>query len=472
MHSNVKLNSFSSCLPKTKKKNWLNMLSKKNILTKHTFEIIVLSNFTIFRILELHFTHMTKIQVLGVPLQICGFDMLCAARTGSGKTFTFSIPIIEFIIALDWKFSNGLASVVINPTRELTMQNYYVFKDLLKYHKIKLGISMGGANRRTEIEKIREGIVILISTPGRLLDHLNSTAELKSKNLQILVIDEADRCMEIGFEKEMVQIFKLLPKNRQTVMLSATQSGDMKKLIKASFSKKPVFFKIDTDKITCVPGINQGFSILEQNEKIGLLIAILKKNKFKKIIVFFSSCNEVRFFSSLLRAIKMNILDLHGKQKQFKRTFTFFSFCTSPNSVLFCTDIASRGLDFPSVDWIIQFSPPTDPKEYIHRIGRTGRGVSGKGISLIFLLPSEIGLLKYLKKKNFDLEEFKFPVKNFALLNRKLNSLIEKNFFLNKLGKEAFTSFLNSYKNHLLRDIFDFKKLDIEKVYKSFGLSL
>jgi ATP-dependent RNA helicase DDX18/HAS1 len=462
--------SFKIRKQSKKKKAWLSSIDKNTVLTKHTFEIIILSNYTMYRLLELSFTHMTKVQFIGIPLQICGFDLLCSARTGSGKTLAFSIPIIEFILTLGWKKENGLGAIILSPTRELTLQNYYILRDLLKYHEINVGILMGGANRKTETEKIKSGIVIVAATPGRLLDHLKLTKGFKINNLQILILDEADRCMEIGFEEEMIEIFKILPTNRQTIMLSATQTKNMKGLIDTSFKKKPVFFAVDNRKDFNIPSIKQGFSIINQDEKMGLLLAIIKKNKGGKIIVFFSSCNEVRFFSTVLKSIKLDIFDLHGKQKQYKRTSTFFSFCNSQRSILFCTDIAARGLDFPAVDWIIQFSPPTDPKEYVHRIGRTGRGIHGKGWSLLFILPSEMGLLKFLKKNRFILEEFRFPFKNFSFLNERIKNIINKNFFLKKMGKEAFSSFINSYKNHILRNIFDPKKLNIEKIYSCYGL--
>jgi ATP-dependent RNA helicase DDX18/HAS1 len=469
---NLRTYKFHKIIDCEKNNYWLYKLAKKNVLTKHTFENFTLSNLSMIRVLELSFTHLTKIQAVGIPLQICGFDILCSARTGSGKTLTFAVPMIELIHTLNWKIENGTAGIILSPTRELTLQNYYIFKDLLKYHKIKVGIFMGGANRKTEILKIKTGLAILTATPGRLLDHLKSCKELIVKNLQILVIDEADRCMEIGFENEMFEIFDLLPLNRQTIMLSATQTKNIKNLIDKSFKKKPVFFAVDSIRHISVPNIKQGFTVLNQEEKVGLLVSIIKKNKGRKIIVFFSSCNEVKFFSSLFRSIKITVQDLHGKQKQYKRTSVFFSFCNSKSSILFCTDIAARGLDFPMIDWIIQFSAPTDPKEYVHRIGRTGRGTTGKGYSLVFIFPSEIGFLRYLKKNGFILEEFRFPIHNILFLNSKISNLLKKNYFLSKLGKEAFQSFMSSYRNHFLKEIFDSTKLNVKRISVCYGVDV
>ena len=194
---------------------WHIFLKKNTILTKHTFDIICFSGSTLFRLIEFNFIHMTQIQSIGIPFQLSGFDILGSAQTGSGKTLAFSIPIIEFIYTIKWNILNGTASIVISPTRELTIQTYHVFRDLLQYHHHSHGILMGGANRKTEIEKLRRGQEILITTPGRLLDHLKSTIDFKYKNLQQIIVDEADRCLEVGFEDELNEIFKILPKKKQ-----------------------------------------------------------------------------------------------------------------------------------------------------------------------------------------------------------------------------------------------------------------
>jgi ATP-dependent RNA helicase DDX18/HAS1 len=454
------------------RQSWLFQLSKNNMLTKHTFEILVLSKPTILKLLEQFYTHMTKIQSVGIPLQICGFDLLGSARTGSGKTIAFSIPIIEFVYTVKWLNQNGSAAIVLSPTRELTLQSYYVIRDLLTFHSYSYGILMGGANKGTEEKKIIQGIAIIIATPGRLLDHLTSNKQFLFSNLQLLVIDEADRCLEIGFEEEMYEILKILPKNRQTILLSATQTKNVENLSRISFKKKPIYIGVDDMLETnSIPEIDQSFLVCKPEDRFILLISLLKKNIGCKIIVFFSSCNEVKFFSDLSRLVGINVLDLHGKQKQFKRTSTFFEFCKGKNSILFCTDVASRGLDIPSVDWIFQVDAPLEPKEYFHRVGRTCRGINCTGKSLLFLLPSEINFLKYLKRKKITINEYKFRVQNWSVVQHKIARIVGQNYYLNKLSKVAFKSFLNSYSSSNLKEIFDLKKLDLKLLSKNFGFS-
>lgn len=164
-------------------------------------------------------------------------------------------------------------------------------------------------------------------------------------------------------------------------------------------------------------------------------------------------------------------MDLHGRQKQNKRTSTFFQFISAEQGILFCTDVAARGLDIPAVDWIIQYDPPDDPKEYIHRVGRTARA-GGKGKALLFLLPSEVGFLKYLKLAKIPLNEYEFPPDKIANINSQLEKLVEKNYYLNKSAKDGFASYLQSYASHSLKQIFNINDLDMVKVGKSFGFSV
>ena len=451
---------------------WLCWIKKKNILTKHTFDIISFSGPTLFRLLEFSFTHMTKIQSVSIPFQLSGFDIMGSAQTGSGKTLAFAIPIIEFIHTVRWTSKNGTASVVISPTRELTIQTYHIFRDLLNYHHHTYGIIMGGANRKTEIEKLKKGQEILIVTPGRFLDHLKSTKEFKFKNLQQIIIDEADRCLEVGFEDELKEIFGILPKKKQIIMFTATKEKHLNIYSFFSIKKKPISINLVDETLKSEnKNIIHGFTICQVQERLLLLITLIKKNLNTKIIVFFSSCNEVKFFSALFKLLNIHTIELHGKQKQIKRISSFFSFCRSAQSILFSTDLAARGLDIPEVDWIVQFSPPLDPKEYIHRTGRTGRGVKGKGKAILFLLPSEIGFLRYLKKENIELVEFNFPRLGHPQIQGKIEILVGNNFYLEKLAKEALKSFIQSYNNYSLKEIFDLKKINKIFLVNSFGIS-
>ncbi|OJD21405.1 ATP-dependent RNA helicase HAS1 [Blastomyces percursus] len=435
------------------------------------FSELALSDKTMKAIADMKFETMTEIQRRGIPPLLAGRDVLGAAKTGSGKTLAFLIPAVEMLSALRFKPRNGTGVIVISPTRELALQIFGVARELMAHHSQTYGIVIGGANRRAEAEKLVKGVNLLIATPGRLLDHLRDTPGFVFKNLKALVIDEADRILEVGFEDEMRQIVKILPsEDRQTMLFSATQTTKVEDLARISLRPGPLYINVDHRKEhSTVDGLEQGYVICDSDKRFLLLFSFLKRNLKKKIIVFFSSCNCVKYHAELLNYIDLPVLDLHGKQKQQKRTNTFFEFCNATQGTLICTDVAARGLDIPAVDWIVQFDPPDDPRDYIHRVGRTARGANGKGRSLMFLQPSEVGFLKHLKEARVPVVEFDFPAKKIVNVQSQLEKLIGQNYYLNKSAKDGYRSYLQAYASHSLRSVFDVHKLDLVKVAKSFG---
>lgn len=444
-------------------------MATDGVLTNRRFNELDLSEKTLDALNEMGFERMTEVQARCIPHGLSGRDILGAARTGSGKTLAFLIPIIELIHRVKWTNRNGTAAVIISPTRELALQIYGVISDVCKYHSQTHGICIGGANRKMEAMKLERGVAILVATPGRLLDHLQNTQGFVFKNLLALIIDEADRCLEIGFEEEMHQIIKYLPKKRQTMLFSATQTTKVEDLVRVSFKNKPIYVGVhDKSSISTVAGVEQGFVVVASENRFLLLYTFLRRNLKKKVIVFMSSCNAVKFYYELLNHVDIPVLDLHGRQKQTKRTTTFNKFCKADTAILICTDVAARGLDIPSVDWIIQFDPPDEPKEYIHRVGRTARGTETKGKALLFLLPAELGFLRHLKAAKVPVNEYEFPQCKIAKVQPQLEKLISTNYALNKSGKDAYRSYLHAYGSHAMKDVFNIHELDLKAVATSF----
>jgi len=428
---------------------------------------------TLKAIEEMSFTQMTEIQYRTVMPLLAGRDILGAAKTGSGKTLAFLIPAVELLYKLNFMPRNGTGIIIISPTRELSLQTFGVVRDLMQHHQHTFGIVMGGANRKQEAERLCKGVNLIVATPGRLLDHLQNTSGFVYKNLQCLIIDEADRILEIGFEEEMKQIIKILPKKRQTMLFSATQTRKVEDLAGLSLKRAPLYVGVDDDKdASTVEGLEQGYIVVPADKRFLLLFTFLKKNRKKKVMVFFSSCNSVKYHAELLNYIDIPVLDIHGRQKQQKRTSTFFEFCTAETGILLCTDVAARGLDIPEVDWIVQFDPPDDPKEYIHRVGRTARGSQGRGHALLFLLPEELGFLRYLKHAKVPLNEYDFSKAKISNIQQQLEKLIQKNYFLNKSAKDGYRSYLQAYASHQHKNIFNVETLDLQKVGKSFGFTV
>ncbi|KAK6845634.1 ATP-dependent RNA helicase HAS1 [Apiospora arundinis] len=442
-------------------------------LDAESFAQLHLSDKTTKAIEEMGFTKMTAIQKRTIPPLLAGRDVLGAAKTGSGKTLAFLIPAIEMLTALRFKPRNGTGVIIVSPTRELALQIFGVARELMQHHSQTYGVVIGGANRRAEAEKLSKGVNLLIATPGRLLDHLQNTSSFVFKNLRSLVIDEADRILEIGFEDEMKQIIKILPsENRQSMLFSATQTTKVEDLARMSLRPGPLFINVEEEqKYSTVEGLEQGYVLCEADKRFLLLFSFLKKNQKKKVIVFCSSCNSVKYYVELLNYIDLPVLELHGNLKQQKRTQTFFEYCNAKSGALICTDVAARGLDIPAVDWIIQFDPPDDPRDYIHRVGRTARGSNGQGRSLMFLQPQEAGFLHHLKEARVPITEFDFPSNKIVNIQSQLEKLVSQNYYLNKSAKDGFKAYIHAYSSHSLRSIFDVNKLDLAKVAKSFGFS-
>lgn len=251
-----------------------------------SFHELSLSEKTLQAIDEMGFKTMTEIQKRGIPPLLTGKDVLGAAKTGSGKTLAFLIPAVEMLHALKFKPRNGTGVIVVSPTRELALQIFSVARDLLKHHSQTYGIVIGGANKGAEANKLGKGVNLLISTPGRLLDHLQSTPFV-FKNLKSLIIDEADRILEAGFEDEMRQIIKILPKDkRQTMLFSATQTTKVEDLARISLRPGPLYINVDEQKqFATVEGVEQGYCLVDADKRFLLLFSFLKKMAKKKIIV-------------------------------------------------------------------------------------------------------------------------------------------------------------------------------------------
>ncbi|PIA28531.1 hypothetical protein AQUCO_06900061v1 [Aquilegia coerulea] len=378
------------------------------IMSTETFTQLPLSEKTMKAIQTMGFENMTQIQARSIPPLLEGKNVLGAARTGSGKTLAFLVPAVELLYHGRFSTRNGTGVIVICPTRELAIQTHAVAKDLLEHHSQTLGLVIGGAGRRGEAERLVKGVNLLVATPGRLLDHLQNTKGFIYKNLKCLVIDEADRILEANFEEEMRQILKLLPKEgRQTALFSATQTKKVEDLARLSFQDPPVYIDVDDGR----------------------------------------------------------------SKKQQKRTSTFFDFCKAEKGILLCTDVAARGLDIPSVDWIVQYDPPDEPKEYIHRVGRTARGEGGKGHALLFLIPEELQFLSYLKAAKVPLKEYECDQKKLVNVQSYLEKMLETEYYLNKSAKEAYRSYILAYNSHSMKDIFNVHRLDLQAVASSFCFS-
>jgi len=336
--------------------NFGNIELNENFFSDKTFNDLKLTEFTIKALENKNFTTASEIQAKCIPLAMKGNDILGSAKTGSGKSLAFLIPAVELLFRTDFNQMQGTGVIVITPTRELATQLFELAKHLFVFNKKTCTTIIGGAYRKKEAKKLSKGVNLLIATPGRLLDHLKHTEGFNYSNLCMLIIDEADAILKIGFEEELKEILQILPKERQTMLFSATLGKKVENLVSLSL-KNPVHVDVKT-KIKTVSNLEHGYIVIEPDMKFLFLYSFIKNNQNKKIMVFFATCMEVQFYSYLLNYVDVPVKDIHGDLKQVKRNSVYNEFFNSDRGVLLCTDIAQRGLDFPDVDWIIQYDPP------------------------------------------------------------------------------------------------------------------
>ncbi|KAK0205422.1 P-loop containing nucleoside triphosphate hydrolase protein [Desarmillaria ectypa] len=439
------------------------------------FADLPISDYTKRGLKKAFFVNMTDIQARSIPVSLKGKDVLGAARTGSGKTLAFLIPVLEILYRRKWGPSDGLGALIISPTRELAVQIFDVLRSIGGYHSFSAGLVIGGKNLKDERDRLSR-MNILVATPGRLLQHMDQTFGFESDNLQILVLDEADRILDMGFSRTLSALLAHLPKSRQTLLFSATQTQSVSDLARLSL-KDPVYIGIhnaeDGSGSTATPeNLSQHYLVCTLDQKLSLLWSFIKSHLQSKVLVFLSSCKQVRFVYETFCKMHpgISLLHLHGKQKQTARLNVYNKFTTSKHSVLFATDIAARGLDFPSVDWVLQVDAPEDAETYIHRVGRTARYES-KGKGLLFLVPSEEeGMLNALKNKSITVDRLKVRGSKTQNIDNQLQNLAFQDPEIKYLGQRAFVSYLRSVYLHKDKSIFKVSELPVDQFAESLGL--
>ncbi|KAF5948831.1 hypothetical protein HYC85_014788 [Camellia sinensis] len=437
------------------------------------FDQLPLSQKTKDGLREAKYTKMTDIQRASLPHALCGRDILGAAKTGSGKTLAFIIPVLEKLYRARWGPEDGVGSIIISPTRELAGQLFEVLKSVGKHHTFSAGLLIGGRKDVDEEKEHVNDLNILVCTPGRLLQHMDETPNFDCSQLQVLVLDEADRILDVGFKKALNAIVSQIPKHRQTLLFSATQTKSVQDLARLSL-KDPEYVSVHEESVTATPNrLHQTAMIVPLDQKLDMLWSFIKAHLNSRILVFLSSCKQVRFVFEAFKKLRPGIplKCLHGRMKQEKRMGIYSEFCEK-RSVLFSTDVASRGLDFnKAVDWVVQVDCPEDVAAYIHRVGRTARYLSG-GRSVLFLMPSEMKMIEKLQEKKIPIQFIKANTKRLQPVSTLLAALLVKSDELRDLACRAFITYLRSI--HIQRDkeVFDVMKLPIEEYSASLGLPM
>jgi len=419
-----------------------------------------------------HFEVLTDVQRAAIPLALKGNDILGAAKTGSGKTLAFLVPVLEKLYHARWTEYDGLGALIISPTRELAVQIFDVLRKIGRNHYFSAGLVIGGRSLKEEAERLGR-MNILVCTPGRMLQHLDQTAGFDVNNLQVLVLDEADRIMDMGFQSAVDALVDHLPKTRQTLLFSATQSKRVSDLARLSL-KDPEYVSAHEAAESSTPtNLQQSYIVTPLSEKLDTLWGFLRTNLKSKIIVFLSSGKQVRFVFESFKRMQpgISLLHLHGRQKQVARMEITSRFASAKYACLFATDVVARGVDFPAVDWVVQADCPEDADTYIHRVGRTARYES-KGRAVLFLEPSEeAGFLKRLEQKKVPIQKVNVRETKKKSIKNELQSYCFQSADLKYLGQKAFISYTRSVHLQKDKEVFKFSELDLDGFAESLGLA-
>ncbi|KAK4361063.1 hypothetical protein RND71_020015 [Anisodus tanguticus] len=431
------------------------------------------------------FEFCTPVQAATIPL-LCSYkDVTVDAATGSGKTLAFVLPLVEI---LRRSSSNPkphkVMGIIISPTRELSSQIFHVAQPFIStLANVRPMLLVGGLEVKADIRKIEEeGANLLIGTPGRLYDIMERMDILDFRDLEILILDEADRLLGMGFEKQINSIISRLPKLRRTGLFSATQTEAVEELSKAGL-RNPVRVEVraeakqlsgsgNSTSSKTPSGLHIEYLECEADKKSSQLVHLITKNKSKKIIIYFMTCACVDYWGTVLPRLSclksFSLISLHGKMKQSAREKALASFTALSSGILLCTDVAARGLDIAGVDYIIQYDPPQDDNMFIHRVGRTAR-LGRQGSAVVFLLPKEAAYVEFLRIKDVFLEEGECASEAPDIIDE-IRSAAKRDRDVMEKGLRAFVSYIRAYKEHHCSYILRWKELEIGKLGMGYGL--
>ncbi len=338
----------------------------------------------------------TPIQKQAIPLILEGQDIMGGAQTGTGKTAGFTLPLLQNLMSSGSakQGSRPIRALVLTPTRELAAQVGESVNTYGKYLPLKSTVIFGGVKINPQIQKLRNGIDILVATPGRLLDHVGQKTIDLSK-LEILVLDEADRMLDMGFIRDIRKVLALLPKQKQTLFFSATFSSDIKRLAN-ELLKSPALIEV-AQRNTTAERVTQVVHPVDKSRKRELLSLLIGSNNWQQVLVFTRTKHGANRLSAQLVTDGISSAAIHGNKSQGARTRALAEFKSGKTRVLVATDIAARGLDIDQLPHVVNFELPNVPEDYIHRIGRTGRaGNEGEAMSLVCV--DELKLLRDIER--------------------------------------------------------------------------
>ncbi|KAH8829684.1 P-loop containing nucleoside triphosphate hydrolase protein [Flagelloscypha sp. PMI_526] len=366
---------------------------------------------------QLNFKKPTDIQSSVLPHALDGKDVIGIAETGSGKTAAFALPILQAL----WNNPKGLFACVLAPTRELAFQISQQFESLGSAMGVRCAVIVGGVDKAAQAVALAKRPHIIIATPGRLQDHLETTKGFNLRSIKFLVLDEADRLLDMDFGPAIDKILKVLPQERSTYLFSATMTTKLEKLQRASLSD-PVKVEVSSKHVyQTVSTLLQYYLLMPLKDKDTYLVHLVNSLEQNSTIIFTRTVHDASRLAILLRTLNFGAVPLHGSLNQSQRLGALNKFKSGGRKILVATDVASRGLDIPSVDVVINFDVPTHSKDYVHRVGRTARaGRAGKSITLVTQYDVElVQRIEHVIGKQMDL--WAIEKEDIALLRERVN---------------------------------------------------
>ncbi|XP_066925871.1 ATP-dependent RNA helicase DDX55-like [Clytia hemisphaerica] len=433
---------------------------------------------------NLGFDQPTPVQATCIPLILSNKDVVAEAVTGSGKTLAFLIPVIEMLQNREEKLKkHDIGALILSPTRELAIQINNVLNPFLEKISLTSNLIVGGKSKEDPVKKFNEeGGHIIVATPGKFAKMVKDTktGELFQKGLkalEILILDEADRFFQqANFREDLQNILAFVPKQRRTSLFSATQTTEIESFIRAGL-RNPVQVVVREKRAQNVikrtpDSLSNFYFVCEADFKLQRLVALLRQHRDEKFIIFFNTCACVDYFTKLLAILLKNIpiLSIHGQK--VKRAEVFNKFQDIKHGILTCTDVMARGIDIPTVDWVIQYDPPSNVEAFVHRCGRTAR-MGNIGKALLLLLPSEVAYIDFVKinqKVQIDEYEGQNIIDDSYSMSHKIRKIASKDREVYEKGLRAFVSFIQSYIKHQCNIVLQMKELDICKLGYGFGL--
>jgi ATP-dependent RNA helicase RhlE len=364
-----------------------------------SFKSLGLSDSLLHAVNKKGYTEPSPIQQKAIPFILDRKDVLASAQTGTGKTAGFVLPILQILSETKQPKRRPIRSLVLTPTRELAAQVFENVKEYSEFLPISSTVIFGGVNQNPQVRELRNGVDILVATPGRLLD-LHGQGKLFLNQVEVLVLDEADRMLDMGFLRDIKRILPLLPPKRQNLLFSATFSKEIK-LLAGTFMFEPELVEA-TPENTAVEKIIQKVYRVDKGDKPALVIKLIKEGDWRQVLIFTRTKHGANRLSQRLEKTGITSAAIHSNKSQGARTKALAGFKEGKIRVLVATDIAARGLDIPLLPHVINFELPNVPEDYVHRIGRTGRaGASGEAISLVGADETDLvrGIEKLLQEK-------------------------------------------------------------------------